>query len=108
METFNPAQLRSAAYRSVIVQKGGSVEMDRYIYNMQGEGLGSWFGTLMKTAIPLFGNAIKGAAKVAKPYAKAAGKQIITAAAKRGAQEVTKHIVHKPHKKRRRGKWQSL
>ena len=108
METFNSDRLKSGAYRSVIVQKGGSVDMDRYIYSMDGEGLGSWFGTLMKTAIPIIGSAIKGAAKVAKPYAKAAGKQIITAGAKRGAQEVTKRIVHKPHNKRRRTKWQSL
>ncbi len=108
METFNSDRLKSGAYRSVIVQKGGSVEMDRYIYNLEGEGLGGWFGSLLKTAIPLIGSTIKGAAKIAKPYAKAAGKEIITAGAKRGAQQVTKRIVHRPHKKRKRKTWQSI
>ena len=118
MEIFNPSDLKSKAYRSAIVQKGGAIEMDRYIYGMQGEGLGNWFGSLMKQAIPLIGSAIKGATKVAKPIAVAAGKEILTAGAKRGAEELTKRItpssrnktvVHRPHKKRRRTKkWQSL
>ena len=47
METFNSDDLRRSAYRSVFVQKGGSLEMDRYIYGMQGEGLGNFFGTIL-------------------------------------------------------------
>ena len=114
MEDFKPSNLNSKAYRSAIVQKGGAIEMDRYIYGMQGEGLGNWFGSLMKQAIPLIGSAIKGAAKVAKPIAVKAGKDILTT----GAAELTKQIgksprnttvVHRPHKKRRRtNKWRSL
>ena len=121
MEIFDPSDLRSKAYRSAIVQKGGALEMDRYIYGMQGEGLGNWFGSIMKQAIPLIGSAIKGASNVVKPIAIAAGKEILTTGAKRGAEELTKRItttpkntknkvvVHRPHKKRKRtNKWHGL
>ena len=88
--------------------------MDRYIYSMKGEGLGNILGSLMKKAIPLIGHAIKGAAKTAKPIVAAAGKELVTTGAKRGVQELNKVITknssvkHRPHKKRRRTKWQSL
>ena len=116
METFNSDDLRRSAYRSVFVQKGGSLEMDRYIYGMQGEGLGNFFGTLMRQAIPLISGTIKGIAKTAKPIAVAAGKEIITTGVKRGAETLTKRlgnqkqkIVHRPHKKaKRRTKWRNL
>jgi hypothetical protein len=121
MEIFKPETLKSGAYRSVFVQKGGAVEMDRYIYGMQGEGLGNWFGALMKQALPLISSGIKGIAKASKPIAIAAGKELITAGAKRGAKELTElsnrinpteiknTVVHRPHKKRRKSKkWQSL
>jgi hypothetical protein len=109
MENFNARDLNSKLYRSVIVQKGGALEMDRYIYNMGGEGLGNYFGSLLKQAIPLLGSAAIKGSRALKPIVTAAGKDIIAAGIKRGAKEVTKHIVHKPHKKRRRAKkWQSL
>ena len=116
MEIFKSDDLKRKAYRSVFVQKGGNLEMDRYIYGMQGEGLGNFFGTLMKQAIPLISGTIKGIAKTAKPIAVAAGKEIITTGVKRGAETLTKRlgnknqkIVHRPHKKvKRRGKWRNL
>ena len=117
MEDFKPTDLNTKAYRSAIVQKGGAIEMDRYIYNMEGEGLGNLFGSLLRKAIPLIGTTIKGVAKAAKPIVVAAGKDLVTAGAKRGVEELSKKIyspgkntvVHRPHKKRRRAKkWQSL
>ena len=114
METFTSNDLKRKDYRSVIVQKGGSHEMDRYIYGMQGEGLGNFFGTLMKQAIPLIGSAIKGTAKASKPLLAAAGKELVTAGTKRGVEALTKKIksqkiVHRPHKKlRTRRKWRNL
>ena len=117
MEDFKSTDMNSKLYRSVLVQRGGSIEMDRYIYGMEGEGLGNLLGSLMRKTIPLIGSAIKGVAKAAKPIAKAAGREILTAGIKRGSEELTKHIkspkksvvVHRPHKKRRRTKtWQSL
>ena len=106
METFNEAHLKSTAYRS-ITQSGKGLDMDRYIYSQEGEGLGSFFGNLVKSAIPMFGKAIKGAVKIAKPHAIAVGKELLAAGTKRGAKEVSKKLVHKPHK-RQRTKWQSL
>ena len=117
MEDFKSTDLNSKLYRSALVQKGGSIEMDRYIYGMEGEGLGNLFGSLMRKAIPLIGSAIKGAAKATKPIAVAAGKDILTTGVKRGTEVLTKRInsskkntvVHKPHKKRRRTrKWQGF
>lgn len=107
METFNENKLRGAAHQA-ITQNGKGVDMDRYIYSMQGEGLGSFFGNLAKTAIPLLSKAIKGAAKVAKPHLIATGKDLLAAGTKRGIEEVNKKLVHKPHKRARRTKWQSL
>ena len=117
MEDFKPTDMNKKAYRTAIVQKGGAIEMDRYIYNMEGEGLGNLFGSLLRKAIPLIGTTIKGVVKAAKPIVVAAGKDLVTAGAKRGVAELSKKInspgknsvVHRPHKKRRRAKkWQSL
>ena len=106
METFNEASLRSVAYRS-ITQSGKGEDMDRYIYSMQGEGLGAFFGNLLKSAVPFVGKTIKGAAKIAKPHLIATGKELVSAGVKRGVEEVNKRLIHKPHK-RKRQKWQSL
>lgn len=90
-------------YRDAIVQTGrGHHAIDRYVYNMEGEGLGNFFGSLLKQAVPLLTSAIKGAAAIAKPIAVSAGKELIATGAKRGAEELTKQFVHRPHKKRRR------
>ena len=61
METFNPNRLKSLAQYSVL-QSGKGVDKDRYIYSMQGEGLGSFFGNLLKSIVPFLGKAIKGVA----------------------------------------------
>ena len=112
MEDFNSKDL--SKYRAFFVQKGGSIEMDRYIYGMKGEGLGNFLGSLMKRAIPLIGHAIKGIANTAKPIVTAAGKELVTTGAKRGLKELNKivaknsKVTHRPHKKRKRTKWQSL
>ena len=114
MELYNAQNLRALAF-DTINQNGLGSEMDRYIYSQQsGEGLGSILGGLFKKALPLIGTAIKGAVKIAKPHAIAAGKEHITAGAKRGAEELanigtqklSKKVIHRAHKKQR--KWQGL
>ncbi len=109
MEQFNSNKLRSSAYRT-IVQDGRGGEMDRYIYTQSGDGLGSFFGNIFKSAVPFIGRAIKGAAGIAKPHLVAAGKDLISAGAKRGIEEITKSkkakITHRPHRKKK--KWRSL
>lgn len=109
MEDFNSSKLNTKAYRAVIVQKGGSMEMDRYIYTMEGEGLGNIFGSVFKQAVPLITSAIKGASKAAKPLAISVGNELVAAGAKRGAQELTR-IAHKKHEKGKKVKktWQGL
>ena len=107
METFNADALKKVAYEAVS-QSGKGVEMDRYIYSMQGEGLASIFGSLVKSAIPMLGKAIKGAARIAKPHVIAASKDLVDAGTKRGIEEINKKLVHKSHKRPRQSKWQSL
>ena len=114
MEVFNPTRLDASMYRSVINQSGYGVEMDRYIYSGQtGEGIGSFFGNLLRTAVPLIGRSIKGAAAIAKPHLKNAVKDILATGSKRAIDKLSGDIVHKVHKpkrssKRRKTKWRNL
>lgn len=113
METYNPSSLKSKAH-DCIIQNGSGGEMDRYVYNQRGEGLSSFFGNIMKNAIPFLGKAIKGGWKVAKPHIAAAGKDIIVAGAKKGIEAVSQpgnkrkrvKVAHSSHKKR--AKWRNL
>ncbi len=112
METFNPEKLKSLAYRTII-QDGRGGDMDRYVYTQVGDGLGSFFGNIFKSAVPFLGRAINTAAGIAKPHLVAAGKDLISAGAKRGISEITKSeksrkkkVVHRPHRKKT--KWRSI
>ena len=111
MEDFNSTYLKSRPYRAVIVQQGGSIQMDRYIYGMQGEGLGSFLGSLMKKALPIASQAIKATAKAAKPIAVAAGKELLAAGTERAVKRLKRsantQVVHKNHSKRKR-RWRNL
>lgn len=114
MELFKPEHLKSKAFRTAIIQKGGSIEIDRYIYGMQGEGLGNLLGPLVKQAIPLNGATIKAAVSKPKVTGASTQKKVIISGSKRGAGKLEKSqkkesVVHRPHKKKRRaGKWQGL
>ena len=118
MEVFQPTRLDAAGYRSVINQSGHGMEMDRYIYsNQSGEGIGSFFGNLLRTAIPLIGRTIKGAATIAKPHIKNAVKDIVATGSKRAIDKLSGDIVHRVHSpkrpskktsKRRKTKWRNL
>ena len=122
MEVFQPTRLDAAGYRSVINQSGHGMEMDRYIYsNQSGEGIGSFFGNLLRTAVPLIARTIKGAAVIAKPHLKNAVKDIVASGSKRAFDKLSGDIVHKVHSpkkvpkrtskqasKRRKTKWRNL
>ena len=41
METFNPDRLKNLA-QLYVLQSGKGSDIDRYVYSMQGEGLGSF------------------------------------------------------------------
>ena len=117
MEHLDASKLDVIAFKA-INQKGYGDDIDRYIYSQSGEGLGSFFGNLVKKAIPILGKAIKGAAKgaakAALPHlqdaAIAGSTNLLNSAlakvpkqrgrGKRGIQEVV-NIDHTPHKRRR-------
>ena len=113
MEPLDSSRIDEIAFRA-INQKGNGDEIDRYIYSQSGEGLALFLVGLAKKAIPIFGKAIKGAAKAAAPHVKeafkAAGKSTINSAIdqtaklldKRPIQEV-ENLDHKPHKRRANG-----
>ena len=102
METFKSDDLKSKAYRSVFIQKGGSVG---YINNMQGEGLGNYFGNTIKQTIPLTANTIKGVKPKTQPFVVTSGAKRKTGVSKRFNKNQV--IVHRPHKKAKR-KWRNL
>ena len=62
-------------------QMGG--DMDGYIYSQEGEGIGSFFGNLIRRVIPLATKAIKGIAGVAKPHLQSAAKDLVNHATKK-------------------------
>ena len=105
MEVFNPSQIHVGNYRSVFNQNGGT-DMDLYVYNQDGEGIGSFFGKLGRVAIPLIGKAIKGAARIVTPHAKRAASDVITAGSKSLLSKVSNKAIHKPHSRKR--KWRNL
>jgi len=96
MEIFNPSKLDALAFHA-INQKGGDI--DRYIYQ-EGAGLASLFGNLFRKSIPLLGKAIKGAAHIAKPHAKAAARELANSAIKQTTKEIEK-AIHRDHKRKR-------
>ena len=105
MEAFKPPQIVASNYRSIYKQYGGT-DMDLYIYNQDGEGLGSFFGKLARMAMPMLGNAIKGSARIASPHIKRAASEIITAGSKSAINKLSDKRVHKPHTRKR--KWRNL
>ena len=116
MEVFQPTRLDAAGYRSVINQSGHGAEMDRYIYSSQtGEGIGSFFGNMLRLAMPVISNAIKGTASLAKPHLKNALKDIVATGSKRAIDKLSGDIVHRVHSPKRkpkhtskRRKWRNL
>ena len=93
-------------YRSAFGQYGGGY-MDLYIYsNQHGEGLGSFFGKLARTTIPILTKAIKASSRIASPHIKRAASDIVSAGAKTALQRLSNKTVHKAHSRKR--KWRNL
>lgn len=115
MEVYNPTQIDYSRYATLINQNGNGTDIDRYIYSDQhGEGIGSLFGNLIRSAVPIFRQGIKGAAKLAKPHLQKAAKDIVTTGSKRLLDSLANHHqLHKTSKKSRKNstkqrKWQGL
>ena len=108
MEVFNPDNQTFNSHCSTILQNGAGA-MDQYIYSQDGEGIASFFGNLFRSAIPLFGRAIKGAVQVAKPHLQRAATDIVTTGSKRVLDQIAGDIKRKipnsqpsPRRKHRR------
>ena len=67
MECFDTSHLDKIAFKA-INQNGYGDDIDRYIYAQSGEGLGYFFGKVVKAAIPLLQKSIKGTAKAVTPH----------------------------------------
>ena len=100
MEVYRPTNPNS--YRQIIQQ--GSGEIDRYIYNQEGEGIGSFFGNLFRSSIPVISRAIKGGVKLAKPHLHRAAADIITTGSKRLINKISDNSVPKRKYKKIRSK----
>ena len=94
MEVFRPDKYKVNLYHSTIVQSGAG-GIDRYIYSQDGEGIASFFGNLFRNVSPMIGQAIKGAAHIAKPHLKRAAADIITAGSKRALDKISGDIKEK-------------
>lgn len=95
MEVYNPTNNTINSYRSIINQSGSGV-MDRFIWrNQDGEGIGSFFGNLFRSAIPILSSGIKGAATLAKPHLKRAAIDIVNTGSKRAISKLSNNINRK-------------
>ena len=94
MEVLNPDNQTFNSQCSAIIQSGSGA-MDQYIYSQDGEGIASFFGNLFRSAIPLFGKAIKGAVQVAKPHLQRAATDIVTTGSKRVLDQIAGDIKRK-------------
>ena len=107
MERYVINNDRERVYRKFF-QMGG--EMDGYIYNQEGEGIGSLFGNVIKKVLPFVTKAIKGAAHITAPHLKQAAKEITGEATKSLLQSIDHRATYSPRhsekdfnrKKRRR------
>lgn len=106
MEIFNPTSRDVRAYRQIMMQHGSGFDKDGYyIYSQEGEGIASFFGNLLKSALPIMGRTIKATAKLATPHLRKAAGDIVATGSKRLLQNISGDIINsieKPKKRRRR------
>ena len=105
MEVYNPSSnLRN--YQRIIMQHGKGRDADGYYYYSQdGESLGSFFGSLFKSALPVLGRSLNSAARIAAPHFKKAATEVVTAGSKHITDKLSGRIVNnleKPKKSRKR------
>ena len=92
MELYRPTNQEH--FQELIDQSGNGI--DRYVYNMQGAGVGSFFAKLLKTVIPVAKRGIKVAVTAAKPHIKRFGNQLLDT-----AQDEAINQIEQIRKKRR-------
>ena len=101
METYRLSNKSVQHFRTTFSQNGKGLDIDRYIYNQQGAGLGSFFANLFRKALPIAKAAINTAATVAKPHLQQFGKDLV----QEGTRVVGKRlgeVAENPSKRRRK------
>lgn len=109
MEVYCPNSRQIASsFRQTMLQHGSGYDKDGYYYySQEGEGIGSFFGNLFKSALPVISRGIKGAISISKPHLKKAAADIVSTGSKRVLNKISGDIVktiERPKKKRRRKK----
>ena len=103
MEGYSPSASDIRAYRQAILQHGSGYDGNGYyVYNQDGEGLGQFFGSLFKSALPVITSAIKGGARIATPHLKSAARGLIETGSKRVLAKLSETHTAKGKKRRRR------
>lgn len=106
MEIYSPDEQSIAAYRAAITQNGSGMDMDRYIYSQNGEGIASFFGNIFRAVSPILGKAIKGTMSIAKPHLQRVATDVITSGSKHVLEKISGDISKKlnshPAKRRRK------
>lgn len=106
MEVYSPSAAELRNYRRIMMQHGSGYDSDGYyIYSQEGEGIGSFLGSLFKSAIPVISRTIKAGSRIAAPHLKKAAADVVTAGSKRIADKLSGEIVttiQKPKKRRRK------
>lgn len=106
MEVYSPSVNDVRAYRRIMMQHGSGYDNDGfYIYSQEGAGIGSFLGSLFKSAIPVISKTIKAGSRIAAPHLRKAAVDIATAGSKRIVDKLSGEIadsIKKPKRKRRR------
>ena len=106
MEVYSPSANDVRAYRHIMLQHGSGYDNDGYyVYSQEGEGIGSFLGSLFKSAIPVISRTIKAGAKIAAPHLKRAAVDVASAGTKRITEKLSGEIAQsiiKPRKRKRR------
>ena len=88
METYRVSDESVQHFTTVFSQNGKGLDIDRYIYNQQGAGIGSFFAKLFRSVLPVAKTAINTVARIAKPHLQKIG----TEAANEGRRFATDQI----------------
>ena len=92
MEIYNQTAQSQDLYINAINQNGNGFSMDRYVYgrNMEGAGIGSFFGKILKTVIPMAKQGINTAYKIAKPHLQNFGEDVLSSVQKEATKQINK------------------
>ena len=77
METYRVSSKSVQHYKTVFSQNGNGLDIDRYIYNQQGAGIGSFFAKLFRSVLPVAKTVVNTVGRIAKPHLQEIGTQLV-------------------------------